>query len=669
MTSLQKTRVAQYREHERTYRATIERQAHTQHELFSLIQRDAQYRAATGGWFGAGYRGYGNGSTGAKFHILIPAKRKRPTRTKEVRFTKQQLEKQADCENVLVPIRLDLEADGHKLRDVFTWNLTETLITPEHFAEVLCHDLKLPQAFIQMAARSIREQLEDYKPFATRRSWLALEGTEEGEKNEELRINVKVDISEVTSSRIFVDQLEWDLTNDEMAPEEVATNVAAEMALSGEYCTAIAHSIREQVYVYEKTLSLLGHAPESNALASDEELRANFLPPVAAVRRPIAHAYPILNELTDFEMEKIERDAERDVRRKRRQTRNRRHVALPEREPMRTSRTTISQPRASSESPVLGDAPLRSTRTAKLRAKQDIQEYVRNNMNSPQPSGHSAGASNATPGKYTVFEFRNATASSSYTGAGMTPQSPTRSGSNQNCKGCGNALQGAMTVNTQTGQPRIMCNHCGSLQPTANLPLTPTRMHMTTPATAHLLNGKPGGGAMNSTQATGLPIRSAQSMNGALSGQPYTMNPMRLNQPTTPMNNSALAHAQLALSTSSTAPTPTTPNNNNNNNNNSNTNINNAAGLANPATMPLVGPVPPTQWPVWLTQGLSRVSMQYPEDRMDVIYDGTGSGGMVIRCQDCTGAVYPINQPTQFAQFEGHLRSRGHRAIVEMRSG
>jgi hypothetical protein len=44
-----------------------------------------------------------------------------------------------------------------------------------------------------------------------------------------------VDISEITTSRIFVDQLEWDLTNDEMAPEEVATNLAAEMSLSGEY--------------------------------------------------------------------------------------------------------------------------------------------------------------------------------------------------------------------------------------------------------------------------------------------------------------------------------------------------------------------------------------------------------------------------------------------------
>jgi hypothetical protein len=68
------------------------------------------------------------------------------------------------------------------------------------------------------------------------------------------------------------------------------------------------------VYAYEKTLSLLGHSSESSALANDEELRSNFLSSVTTAKRPIALTYPILSELTDFEMEKIERDAERDVR-------------------------------------------------------------------------------------------------------------------------------------------------------------------------------------------------------------------------------------------------------------------------------------------------------------------------------------------------------------------
>jgi SWI/SNF-related matrix-associated actin-dependent regulator of chromatin subfamily B protein 1 len=80
----------------------------------------------------------------------------------------------------LVPIRLDIEIDGQKLRDTFTWNRNgiidiikinfqnlgfilyiEQLITPEMFAEILCDDLDLNTiAFVPAIAQAIRQQLE-----------------------------------------------------------------------------------------------------------------------------------------------------------------------------------------------------------------------------------------------------------------------------------------------------------------------------------------------------------------------------------------------------------------------------------------------------------------------------------------------------------------------------
>jgi hypothetical protein len=33
------------------------------------------------------------------------------------------MEEQANKEEMLVPIRLDLENDGYKIRDTFTWNM------------------------------------------------------------------------------------------------------------------------------------------------------------------------------------------------------------------------------------------------------------------------------------------------------------------------------------------------------------------------------------------------------------------------------------------------------------------------------------------------------------------------------------------------------------------
>lgn len=84
----------------------------------------------------------------------------------------------------LVPIRLDIDIEGQKLRDCFTWNkngtfnlnivlylsennqltlFVETLITPETFAEVLCDDLDLsPMQFVPAIAQAIRNQVKQY---------------------------------------------------------------------------------------------------------------------------------------------------------------------------------------------------------------------------------------------------------------------------------------------------------------------------------------------------------------------------------------------------------------------------------------------------------------------------------------------------------------------------
>lgn len=56
-----------------------------------------------------------------------------------------------------------MELDGQKLRDVFTWNRNEKVITPEIFAEMLCDDLDLdPQLFVNQIAQQIKSQIEQY---------------------------------------------------------------------------------------------------------------------------------------------------------------------------------------------------------------------------------------------------------------------------------------------------------------------------------------------------------------------------------------------------------------------------------------------------------------------------------------------------------------------------
>ncbi|KAF9993762.1 SWI/SNF chromatin-remodeling complex subunit [Entomortierella chlamydospora] len=303
--------------------------------------------------FGPGYNPlYGNGSgitnsNGAAFHIIYPAHRKRARKSKEFTFSKAMIEEQASKEDVLVPIRLEIEIDGLVLRDTFTWNLHESLITPEHFAEVLCEDLQFPvQQFAPQISRSIREQIQDYHLPALSVSAppsgdSAQAAQDDSRPSQELRILIKIDITVANTS--LVDQFEWDISCPNNDPEQFAEILASELGLGGEFRTAIAHSIREQVQIHTKCLNLIGYNYDGSSV-HDEDLRSSFLPKLSSILREeeaVEQFTPILEKLTEPEIDKLERDRERDKRRKRRQTRGRRGVILPDREPSKTKRTLL----------------------------------------------------------------------------------------------------------------------------------------------------------------------------------------------------------------------------------------------------------------------------------------------------------------------------------------
>jgi SWI/SNF-related matrix-associated actin-dependent regulator of chromatin subfamily B protein 1 len=108
------------------------------------------------------------------------------------------------------------------------------------------------------------------------------------------------------------------------------------------YRTAIAHCIREQVQTYQKSLFLIGH-PSDGSPIQDDDLRSSFLPSLTCGARAIDQVpsfTPLLNYLSDGELEKNEKDRDKDLnKRRKRYMRSRRGLALPDREPIRTYRT------------------------------------------------------------------------------------------------------------------------------------------------------------------------------------------------------------------------------------------------------------------------------------------------------------------------------------------
>ncbi|KAI8853135.1 hypothetical protein BC829DRAFT_440146 [Chytridium lagenaria] len=247
----------------------------------------------------------------------------------------------------LCPIRLDIDVDGVKIRDNFTWNVHEKSITPEKFAEILCEDLHLQtphHIYINQIVKVINEHIEDFydhQPSRYENSSPDEDLQSKGYLSWEWRITIKLDITIEGVS--LVDQIEWDINGANSSPEHFADHLVTELGLCSEFRTAIAHSIREQVQIYTKSLLILDH-PFDDTPVDDDELAACFLEPVAPksfgedshnyfLREPASRdAFsPLLLLSRELEAEKVEKDKERDARR-----------ALPDRDIPRTIRTSLS---------------------------------------------------------------------------------------------------------------------------------------------------------------------------------------------------------------------------------------------------------------------------------------------------------------------------------------
>ncbi|KAM3723704.1 SWI/SNF-related matrix-associated actin-dependent regulator of chromatin subfamily B member [Dirofilaria immitis] len=199
----------------------------------------------------------------------------------------------ADQSEELIPIRLDMELEGVKLRDTFCYNRNEKMITPEILAETMCDDLDLPTGTFQNAiAQAIHQQIEaagEATPVDTALS----------DQRALLKLNIHV------GNQSLVDQFEWDMSEEKNNPEWFASKLASELGLGGEFVAAISYSIRGQLSWNQKTYAY-SESP---------------LPTVDCPFRNPADADvwgPFLETLTDAEIEKKMRDQDRNTRRMRR---------------------------------------------------------------------------------------------------------------------------------------------------------------------------------------------------------------------------------------------------------------------------------------------------------------------------------------------------------------
>jgi hypothetical protein len=306
-----------HRAEERRHAALLQSK---QIELDYYTQVRALRQSQPNAVFQDGYSGYGNSWTGSKMKLIYPRDRKRSKRqAKDFIFDKEEADYVATIPEVLAPIRIDFDMDKYRLRDTFTWNANEKVVPIPQFAEHLVEDFSIPLSYAPTIANQITEQLNEFHPHGFTNA-SDKPGTN---RDEDMRITIKLDIT--VGHHNLVDQFEWDLNCADNNPEKFAEAMCRDLSLSGEFSTAIAHAIREQTQVYTRTLFLVGHQFDGKPVEDDDVLR-EICPVVSSenylrVPTQIKDFSPVLIEIHETELDRQDKDRDRDSRRKRRQGR------------------------------------------------------------------------------------------------------------------------------------------------------------------------------------------------------------------------------------------------------------------------------------------------------------------------------------------------------------
>lgn len=131
----------------------------------------------------------------------------------------------------LLPIRIDLDMEGRKYRDLIVWNLNEPYFTAEQFAKLVSEENNLSANFETEITNLIKRSISNYESVDQLKD----------ECIKTIEIDVRVD------NICVKDKFEWDISDNENSPEDFSELICNELGLSHEFSTQIAHQIREQV--------------------------------------------------------------------------------------------------------------------------------------------------------------------------------------------------------------------------------------------------------------------------------------------------------------------------------------------------------------------------------------------------------------------------------------
>ncbi|KAL4998591.1 hypothetical protein BDV10DRAFT_71428 [Aspergillus recurvatus] len=605
--------------------------------------------------YGVGYEGFGNVRTDLRNQhpqLLYPAHRRRPgnRKTRELRVSRKDMKTQSEQLENLVPIRLDIDWEKVKIRDTFTWNLHDRVVSPDLFAEKLVEDLGLPLEscgpLVRMISQSIQEQICDFYPHVhIEEEALDPHLPYSAYKNDEMRIVVKLNIT--IGQHTLVDQFEWDINDPHNSPEEFAARMTTDLSLSGEFTTAIAHSIREQSQLFTKSLYIVSH-PFDGRPVEDPDLKASFLPsPLASSFRPFQAAKeftPYLYELNEAELERTEVSFQRDQRRQKRSVNRRGGPALPDlKDRQRTIRTLLVSSVIPNTALSLEESNVfkRSGSSRRGRAAVGLRDGADDSDESDSDESSLVGS------------------------PAIGPHLAQGTARTRGMRGAATAAHAALRANlgqSATPEPHETRVSARRRDYREESPEEPEKLVVT------------------------LKISREKFRQFLMNG--YKINPAVLSSTPATQPASQQSTPQIQTPTLNSTPVPSQPH--------SQARLPSAGrpgpiqhlGAVEAPNPPQPG-VPPPPPPSWLVAGLNRLNQANPNDSFEAVmrYTAVDTETMQpvtnsqaqanqklkflylprIRCHDCPGKLYTPGPATTVDNFEVHLRNRQHKERVEER--
>ncbi|GAA6028184.1 hypothetical protein JCM8097_006903 [Rhodosporidiobolus ruineniae] len=235
-----------------------------------------------------------------------------PTKgTGRILLTEEELEDAAEQVGHFVPIQIDLDVDSFKVRDSFIWNVHEKLVTPEAFARIFCDDLDLPHSYIEQVTQQIQAQIAEQAGIAE--FGLRSEQEEKDAVEKDLRVIVNLDVQIGTLH--LTDRLEWDLSSS-LTPELFASTLVRDLSLDTNAAPVIATAIHEELFRLKRSIIEMGLVGVSEAV-----MRKRGAKPLEGIWREWndAQTYgPKIERLSLDELDRVEQDRERAIRRAKR---------------------------------------------------------------------------------------------------------------------------------------------------------------------------------------------------------------------------------------------------------------------------------------------------------------------------------------------------------------